>query len=99
MICRVPLWLGLLSAAAAFGQTPRYERDVLPILTANCFACHADRAFVGLDLRTAASALRGGDEGPVIVKGSAEKSLLYQKISSKEMPPPAFNLKLTDSQI
>lgn len=54
---------------------------------------------IGLDLRTASSILRGNHEGPVVVKGSAEKSLLFEKVSSRKMPPPAFNLQLTDQQI
>src|SRR5258705_12881781 len=85
-------------AVPALAQT-RFERDVLPIFTAKCFSCHGGTAMVGLDLRTAISALRGSHQGPVIVKGSSEKSLLYQKVSSRLMPPPAFNLKLSDGQI
>ena len=54
---------------------------------------------VGLDLRTATSILRGSHEGPVVVKGSPEKSLLYKKVSKQLMPPPAFKMKLTDAQI
>ena len=54
---------------------------------------------VGLDLRTATSILRGSHEGPVVVKQAPDESLLYRKVSRRMMPPPAFNLKLTDSEI
>ena len=27
-------------AAAAAGQVPRFERDVVPIFAAHCFSCH-----------------------------------------------------------
>lgn len=91
--------LMLLTFVAAIHAQPRFEKDVLPIFTANCFACHGGRSMVGLDLRTAVSALRGSDQGVVIVKGDASKSLLFQKISQKMMPPQAFNLKLTDAEI
>jgi mono/diheme cytochrome c family protein len=91
--------LTALMAVSAWGQGPRFERDVLPIFTANCFSCHGGSAMVGLDLRTAVSTLRGSHEGPVIVKGSAEQSRLYEKVASRAMPPPAFNLKLTDAEI
>ncbi|MBI1786584.1 MAG: DUF1549 domain-containing protein, partial [Acidobacteria bacterium] len=94
---RLALIPALTALAAA--QPPRFEKDVLPIFTANCFSCHGGTAMVGLDLRTAVSTLRGSHQGPVMVKGSAEKSLLYQKVSTRAMPPPAFNLKLTDAQI
>ena len=39
----------------------------------------ADNSLVGLDLRTAASLFEGSHNGPVVVKGSAEESLLYKK--------------------
>ena len=89
--------LGALSAVMAFAQ-PDFERDVRPIFEANCFSCHGGTAMVGLDLRTATSILRGSHEGPVVVKGSPEKSLLYEKISKRLMPPRVFG-KLTDAQI
>ena len=78
---------------------PRFEKDILPIFSANCFSCHGGTAMVGLDLRTAASALRGSHQSTVITKGDSGKSLLYEKISKKVMPPPAFNLKLSDVEI
>ena len=91
--------LAALSAMTLFAQ-PSFERDVKPIFEANCFSCHGGTAMVGLDLRTATSILRGSHEGPVVVKGSSEESLLYQKVSKRMMPPPAFNLlKLTDAEI
>src|SRR5581483_2273125 len=78
----------------------KFEKDVLPIFTQYCFGCHGKTSpQLGLDLRTAASTLRGSQNGPVIAKGSPEKSLLYQKISTKAMPPPAYNQKLPDAQI
>jgi mono/diheme cytochrome c family protein len=94
----------VLSAALALAicspaQTPKFDRDVLPIFTANCFSCHGGRAMVGLDLRTAQSTLKGSDQGPVVIKGDPEKSPLYQKLVNKLMPPPAFNFKVTEAQI
>ena len=86
-------------AMAAWGQTPRFERDVLPILTANCLSCHGGTSMAGLDLRTARSALKGSHNGPVIVKGNLENSLLYQRVSKREMPPPAFKQNLGDAEI
>ena len=88
-----------LLAAGVLCAQPRFERDVLPIFTAHCFSCHGGTAMAGLDLRTAASALRGSHEGLVLVKGSSEKSLLYEKVSKKLMPPDAFNLHLNAAQI
>jgi hypothetical protein len=92
----------LLSTHVATAQTFSFERDVLPIFTANCLSCHGGTSIytqAGLDLRTASSTLRGSLNGPVVVKGSAGKSLLYQKVSTRAMPPVAFKLTLTDIQI
>ena len=95
----VPLSImGALTTAAVFAQ-PSFERDVEPIFKTNCYSCHGGTAMVGLDLRTATSILRGSHEGPVVVKHAPEESLLYQKVSQRMMPPPAFKLKLTDSEI
>jgi mono/diheme cytochrome c family protein len=89
----------LLSPARGSGEV-KFEKDVLPIFTQYCFGCHGKTSpQVGLDLRTAASTLRGSQNGPVIAKGSPENSLLFQKVSTKAMPPPAYNQKLPDAQI
>ena len=87
------------SLATVVAQQPRFERDVLPIVTAKCLSCHGGNSLVGLDLRTAASLFEGSHNGPVVVKGSAEESLLYKKISSRMMPPEAFKRPLTEAEI
>ncbi len=92
-------WL-LLVPSLAFAQEVVFEKDVLPIFTANCFTCHGKTVpRNGLDLRTAASALRGSHNGAVIEPGKLDKSLLWEKVSKKLMPPAAYNQKLTDEQI
>src|SRR5262245_13133290 len=64
---------------------PRFEKDVLPVLTAACLKCHgADRPKAKLDLRTLTGMLKGGDSGPAIVPGSSDRSLLYQMIHKGE---------------
>ena len=80
--------LVLLSASLSLIAAPRYEKDVLPILTKYCFTCHGQSSpKLGLDLRTAAGALRGSHNGPVIVKGKPDESLLWKKVSTRQMPP------------
>jgi len=92
--------LALILAMPVVAQTPlTFEKDVLPVFTQYCFTCHGQSSpQLGLDLRTFASTLRGSHNGPVITKGSPEKSLLFQKISSKAMPPPAFKQTMPDAQ-
>src|SRR4051794_6468304 len=100
---RLPMLRVMLLAplVPALAQTPlTFEKDVLPVFTQYCFTCHGQSSpQLGLDVRTIASTLRGSHNGPVIVKGSPEKSLLYQKISTKAMPPPAFKQTMPDAQI
>jgi cytochrome c553 len=82
----------------ARGTPPRFERDVAPILAAHCFKCHgAQTRKNGLDLRSLTLMLQGGDSGPVLSKGSAEDSLLFEQVSTRAMPPG--QVKLSDDQI
>jgi len=79
-------------------DAPKFEQDVQPILAAKCFACHSGNSpQAGLDLRSAASILKGGKSGAVIVAGSAGSSLLMEKIVSRTMPPG--DVKLTETEI
>lgn len=98
------LWLILLPAALLAApkndNAPVFEKDVLPILSTYCFTCHGKSSpELGVDLRTAASVLRGGFNGPVIEKGSPDESRLYQKVSKHQMPPPAFNSVVPDQDV
>jgi hypothetical protein len=64
-----------------------FEKDVLPILNSYCVKCHGETTSMGnLDLRTPASMQKGGGKGPALVRGSAEQSLIYQRIIDKSMP-------------
>jgi ankyrin repeat protein len=81
-----------LFAQAQAGNAVDYDRDVRPILAANCFGCHGPRqqqSGLRLDLRQ--SALRGGDYGVVIVPGNAADSKLIKRLIGSEvglqMPP------------
>ncbi|OYW17415.1 MAG: hypothetical protein B7Z55_12570, partial [Planctomycetales bacterium 12-60-4] len=66
-----------------------FETTAAPIFLRRCIECHNDRdAAGGLVLTTAAHARRGGDSGPVIVAGDAASSLMIQRVTSGEMPPP-----------
>jgi mono/diheme cytochrome c family protein len=79
-----------------------FESEVLPILRAHCFSCHAPRAGheleSGLDLTTRESVLRGGDGGPIIDEANPEDSAILRAIRYEdlEMPPKG---RLPQSQI
>ena len=65
-------------------------RDVVvTILQVRCVLCHGRRNQEGgLDLRTRASLLKGGNSGPAIVLGKPDESLLIKRIADHQMPPP-----------
>jgi hypothetical protein len=80
-----------------------FARDVLPVLSDNCFKCHgpdenARKAELRLD--TKEEALRKG--GP-IVPGKSAESALVKRIESSDpnevMPPPRTNRKLKPEQV
>jgi cytochrome c553 len=101
--------LGLCLAAApgrAGAQDVDFNRDVLPILSGRCFACHGPdtdgrKADLRLDLRTDAVADRDG--GPVLVPGRPDKSALIARVSGQvkggRMPPARAGPPLTAEQI
>ncbi len=94
------LFACLLACAFPVRAQMTFEKDVLPVFTQYCFTCHGQSSpQLGLDLRTFATTMRGSHNGSVIVKGSPEQSLLFQKVSAKAMPPPAFKQTMPDAQI
>ncbi len=69
-----------------------FGRDVRPIFQAHCQKCHGpDKQEGGLRLDHRATALRGGDSGPLLTAGKSEKSEIYSRVSagdeSVRMPP------------
>ena len=103
----LPGWLVPSSLRAAGAETIRFNRDVRPILSQNCFFCHGPdekhrEAELRLDLAGAATADLGGRAA--IVPGQPERSELLNRVSSHDddelMPPPASKkARLSDDQI
>ncbi len=90
----------LLPLFLSAAEPPRFEKDVLPVFTKYCFTCHGQSSpKLGLDLRTAAGALRGSHNGPVVVKGQPDDSLLWKKVSSRQMPPAIYGQKIPDADL
>jgi hypothetical protein len=64
------------------------QHDVLPIVLLRCTTCHGPRLQQGgLDLRTPASMLKGGKNGPALVPGDPDASLMIQRVESEACPP------------
>ena len=68
-----------------------YYRDIEPILNANCVSCHQETmAAGGLRLDAPEHVLQGGGSGKAVIPKSAERSLLYTRLTdttAKRMPP------------
>jgi hypothetical protein len=86
--------------APAPAAAPSFADEIRPLLQAKCFRCHGGKATRGdLDLTTPAGAMKGGQSGPVIVPGKPDDSLLYNKIHSGKMPPPAAKTTLSEAEV
>jgi uncharacterized membrane protein len=62
-----------------------YAKHINPILDANCVTCHGEsKQSAGLRMDSYQLLMQGGKDGPIIVAGSPEKSLLIQRVT---LPP------------
>ena len=83
-----------------------YNRQVRPILAANCYACHgpdAEHREAKLRLDVAEDALADRDGGAAIVAGSPQSSRLVQRITASDpddvMPPRETGKSLTAEEV
>ncbi|MDB6137992.1 MAG: Planctomycete cytochrome [Verrucomicrobiaceae bacterium] len=86
----------LISAAPVVEQDPArlefFEKKVRPLLADHCYACHSadTKPAGGLRVDDRNGLLVGGDEGPAIVIGEPENSLLLKRLThtdaKKRMP-------------
>jgi cytochrome c553 len=82
-----------------------FEKHIRPVLVDHCYNCHSLGAEKGVKggllLDTRDALLKGGDNGPAIVAGDPEKSLLIRAVryhdENLQMPPKGK--KLSDQQI
>ncbi len=89
LVCIATICLSLIASA----QEPRassisFVRDVAPILSRHCLACHEGiDSKAGLDVSTRQQLIAGGENGTALVEGNAVESLVWQQIESDTMPP------------
>ena len=71
-----------------------FEKKIRPVLLANCLECHSaqkGKTKGGLDMDSRQAMLTGGDSGPSLVAGDAEKSKIIEGVrwtnQDFQMPP------------
>ena len=107
MRLRFITFLLLASFLPSQGAEPiHFGRDVRPILSENCFACHGPdekkrEAKLRLDDEASAKATREGVTA--IVPGNPEKSAIIERILTKDpddvMPPPKMHKTISPAQV
>ncbi|MAB88690.1 MAG: hypothetical protein CMJ90_04435 [Planctomycetes bacterium] len=96
----------LIALSVMVAEPPDFAREVRPILSRNCFACHGPDAAhreAGLRLDQADGAMAKLASGRVAVRpGDRAGSALWARIThadpSERMPPPASGHELTGDQ-
>jgi hypothetical protein len=97
--------LTLISLSASIGvalsaEKPDFNRDIRPILSSKCYACHGpdeDSREAGLRLDVREDAVK-----EAIVPGSPDKSEFWHRVTTTDkddvMPPPSSPKQLTDKE-
>lgn len=94
------------SAMGLSADNVLFNRDIRPLLSDQCFACHgfdAKKRKAGLRLDLAEGAFAANKEGRVAIKpGDPDGSELWRRLNSSDpeevMPPPESHKTLSDSQ-
>jgi hypothetical protein len=100
LFCITSAVLLLTAYAAGADRKISFSTDIQPVFQGSCWKCHSSKVQLSkLNLTTRESALAGGEHGPVLVPGAAEKSRLYKMVAGLEKPSMPLDGKLTAPQI
>ena len=96
---------GISTASAAADGKLRFNRDIRPILSDKCFACHgtdAKKRKADRRIDTAEGAYAVNDGVQAIAPGNLAKSEVWKRITTVNeddvMPPPESHKKLSDAE-
>jgi hypothetical protein len=98
----ITIAIALICGPVRAAEPVDYLRDVKPLLTANCLACHgALQQKGGLRLDTAKLIRDGGDSGPAVVPGKSAESRLIARVTAgkRRMPPADQSEALSEKQV
>ena len=91
MLTPLPAWADDAQQPAEANSDAKvdFARDIAPLLTRNCIACHnAKKPEGGLNLESHASLMAGGDSGLAIVAQNKEESPLFSRVVDADDPMP-----------
>ena len=90
----IPLSLYILISSTLFGSSKRvpYEEEILPILEANCFNCHADGVSKG------GLSLDNWNSAKERLQDMEVWKDIMKNVASKTMPPPKRNSQPTEEE-
>ncbi len=72
--------------AASAQPAPTWNNSIGAVFAANCTRCHGAGGRAGLNLSTYATAIAGSNNGPVLIAGNPDGSLLLQRIRGQIAP-------------
>jgi mono/diheme cytochrome c family protein len=97
----LPFLFSLTAAQFAHGTDAAtlWSTKVQPLFDVNCVKCHGPlEQKSGLELDTPQAALKGSEDGPVIVPGKPEESALWQNLAAKADPHMPPKKQFTDAE-
>jgi hypothetical protein len=89
--------LACLVSLPGFASAVDFAHEVVPVLRKHCGECHTgDKKKGGFSMNTRAAFLEGGENGAVLVPGSADRSKLLEVVTTEDadlrMPPKGERL-------
>ncbi len=96
--------LGCLAAEPTPAQLQFFENRIRPVLAENCYKCHSqqsEKVKAGLLVDSREALLKGGENGPALIPGNPEKSLLIKAVryTDPDLQMPPKDKKLPDGAI
>jgi uncharacterized membrane protein/mono/diheme cytochrome c family protein len=74
--------IGTVHAKAFAYPDSFYAKHIYPIMDANCIGCHGEaKSKGGLQMDSYDLLMQGGQDGPVVIAGEPDKSLLLQRVT------------------
>ncbi len=82
------LAVSLFASSRASADQVDFDSQIAPIFARHCIECHSgNKPTGGLSLTNAEGAVKGGESGKPYVPMDSSKSLLWERVSTDEMPP------------